>query len=503
MFVVKTFSIRFAGFINWIQSHLGPEYRVTLLMGLIYFCLCFIRSLLRIVKDSLVVTAEGASVEVIPFIQLWMMLPATLVAAWLFTRLTSRHSQYGLFHVVMGGFIAFFAFFALVLYPLRDVLHPHALASDAMAYVPSGLYGFVTMLHNWTFSLFYTISELWASIVTAVLFWGFANAISSLQDAQRSYGFYAIGGNIGAILAGLTPAVTSHISPEASVYLLMLVLIATAFAVIKVFRYLTTRVLADSHQSLCKTPAASKGDLKIAPTKSMFSLLRNPYLLCMAIMVLTYNCIISITGLVWKDQLKLLCPDFNSYNNYLGYTTSAIGTGALILATLSPFLLKRFGWTLTALICPVAILGASTLFFGCLFGREYMPLESGALLSLIVFVGTLTEVFGRMTKFSVFDNTKDMAYIPLPADEKLNGKAVVDGACSRVGCSMAAGMHQFAIIALSSIGDGLTAMAGAVALALVLWMGALQSLGQRFAHLTQQKPQAMPEGDSEATKVAA
>ncbi len=62
-------------------------------------------------KDSLVVTAPGATAEAIPFIQLWMMLPATLLATWFFTRITSRHSQVKCFTIIITAFLGFFTFF--------------------------------------------------------------------------------------------------------------------------------------------------------------------------------------------------------------------------------------------------------------------------------------------------------------------------------------------------------------------------------------------------------
>ena len=56
-------------------------------------------------------------------------------------------------------------------------------------------------------------------------------------------------------------------------------------------------------------------------------------------------------------------------------------------------------------------------------------------LVLTVFFGSLQEVFSRALKYTIFDDTKEMAYIPLSAEQKLKGKSIIDGIGSRLGKS--------------------------------------------------------------------
>src|SRR5271155_566247 len=95
-------------------------------MFLIVFFICVNYSILRNMKDSVVVTASGA--EVIPFIKVWAMFPMAILLTLLFTKLSNRYSQERVFYIMIGGFLFFFDLFAYVLYPLRDTLHPNALA---------------------------------------------------------------------------------------------------------------------------------------------------------------------------------------------------------------------------------------------------------------------------------------------------------------------------------------------------------------------------------------
>src|ERR1700730_13985092 len=91
------------------------ELRKLVPMLLMLFFICFNYSILRNMKDSLVVTASGA--EVIPFIKVWVMLPTAVLLTFIFIRLSNRFSQERVFYIMISLFLVFFALFAYVLYP--------------------------------------------------------------------------------------------------------------------------------------------------------------------------------------------------------------------------------------------------------------------------------------------------------------------------------------------------------------------------------------------------
>jgi len=59
-------------------------------MFVMLFLICFNYSILRNLKDALVVTAKNSGAEVIPFIKVWAMLPTAILATWIFARLSNR-----------------------------------------------------------------------------------------------------------------------------------------------------------------------------------------------------------------------------------------------------------------------------------------------------------------------------------------------------------------------------------------------------------------------------
>lgn len=146
-------------------------------LGLMFFCILFNYTILRDTKDVLVVTAQGSSAEIIPFLKTWVNLPMAIGFMLLYTKLSNVLSKQALFYTVIFPFIAFFGAFGFVLYPLSNYFHPTALADKILAALGPSFLGPVAILRIWSFCLFYVMAELWGSVVVSVLFWGFANQV--------------------------------------------------------------------------------------------------------------------------------------------------------------------------------------------------------------------------------------------------------------------------------------------------------------------------------------
>jgi hypothetical protein len=184
------------------------ELRKFLPMFFMFFLISFNYNALRACKDSLVVTAPQSGAEAIPFIKVWAILPGAFLLTFLFTRLANRFSREQVFYWMMALFLGFFTVFTFVLFPAQEFLHPTGMADTLQGMLPAGFKGFIAMFRNWTFTLFYVMSELWGTAILSVLFWGFANEVTNVGEAKRFYGLLMIGANIAGIFSG-----------QASVYL--------------------------------------------------------------------------------------------------------------------------------------------------------------------------------------------------------------------------------------------------------------------------------------------
>ena len=153
-------------FSTW-RSFIWPvhnfELKKLLPMFFLFFCISFNYTILRDTKDTLIVTAAGSGAEALVFLKVWGVLPMAVVFMLIYAKLSNKLSKPALFYATIAPFLVFFALFATVLYPARDLLHPTILADKLQTMLPQGLMGFIAMFRNWTFSLFYIFQSYGAA----------------------------------------------------------------------------------------------------------------------------------------------------------------------------------------------------------------------------------------------------------------------------------------------------------------------------------------------------
>ena len=88
------------------------------------------------------------------------------------------------------------------MYPCSNILHPTVAADNLQAFLPKGLGGLVALFRNWTYALFYIMSELWGSVAISLLFWGFANDITRVSESKRFYAMFGLGANFAMLFSG-------------------------------------------------------------------------------------------------------------------------------------------------------------------------------------------------------------------------------------------------------------------------------------------------------------
>jgi ATP:ADP antiporter, AAA family len=467
-------------------------------MLLMIALICFNYSILRNMKDTVVVTASGA--EVIPYIKVWVMFPMAILLTILFTKLSNRYSQERVFYIMISVFLIFFVSFAFILYPNRDLLHPHGMADKLEMVLPLGLRGWVSMLRNWTCTGFYVMSELWASIILNVIFWGFANEVTRLGEASRFYSVFGIASNIATTFAGQTAIFLSesHFSTqwlfgvreswEETQLILISVITVSGLLTMAIFRWMNKQVLTDaSFDELHHNKKAAKEKGKLSFRESFSYLSNSKYLICIATIVVAYNLVINLVEVVWKDKLRELYPNPADFNTYLNNLTTAMGIVSTLTAVFMAKLISRFGWTKIALITPVVMLITCTGFFSFLFLKDHLAwvvaLTGTTPLAIAVFFGGAQNCLSKAAKYSVFDTTKEMSFIPLSHECKLKGKAAIDGVGSRFGKSGGSLIHQGLLAVFSTLSASAPYVAGILMAVIFFWIGAVKSLGKQFSAL--------------------
>lgn len=476
-------------------------------MMLISFLICFNYSILRSLKDAIVVTSSGA--EVIPFIKVWVILPAAVGMTYFFTRLSSSFSQERVFYIMMSTFLLFYLLFAFLLYPWADSLHLDRLANYLETVLPLGCKGLIEMCRRWSFIAFYVMSELWGSMVMVVLFWGFANRITRLSEARRFYGLLGVVANVAAILSGqlanflIQPNGTlqGEVSDAwgASMRMLIILIAVSGCLAMIIFRWMHRTVLMEENLQPLHLVDAKAKKPRLSLRESFVYLSQSKYLLCIAVIVVCYNVILNLSEVIWKDQLGHLYTNAFDYNVYMNNLTSIIGVLSTLVALFMPYIIGRLGWTFAALTTPVVMLITSIGFFSFYFFREafndvLLASLGVASLNIAVFFGSAQNVLSRAAKYSVFDGTKEMAFVPLSDESKLKGKAAIDGIGSLFGKSGGAIVYQGLLIVVSNLTASTPYVATVMMVILGLWIVAAISLGKQFnllAHSSKAK-EAVP-----------
>lgn len=480
------------------------ESRKLLAMVVMSFLIAFNYSILRNVKDTIVITAAGSGAEIIPFVKVWAMLPMAIIMTWVFTKLTARFRRELVFYIMVTGFVTYFLIFTFVLYPLLPSLQPLALCQFLTEHLPAGSKGFIAMLLNWPCTLFYAMSELWSSIVFCVLFWGFANDITSLPQAGRFYGVLNVASSFAAFAAGQTAIICSNnyllsLLPiagtpwEQTFTTLILVVTASSGIIVATYRWMYLRILPNPTQecthALENNQSTFKKKKKLSIRESVKHLAKSKYLICLAILVVAYNLGINLIEVAWKSKVRELYPASQDFNLYLNKMTSIMGVLSTLIALFIPLLISRLGWTFMALLTPVVMLVTAIGFFAFDFCSTE---QTGYIVSLVgispliiaVFFGSANNVLSKSAKYSVFDASKEMAFIPLPKEERITGKAAIDGIGSRLGKSGGSFVQQGLLLCVGSLSMAMPWIALILGIVITTWTTATVILGKKFKRMT-------------------
>lgn len=486
------------------RSFLWPvhnfELKKLLPMLLLFFFINFNYTVLRDTKDSLIVTAPGSGAEAIPFLKVWAVLPLAIVFMVVYAKMSNKLSKTRLFYTTLVPFIAFFALFATVIYPARDLLHPHGFADKLQAILPAGYSGLAAIVRNWTYSLFYVMAELWGSVGISLLFWGFANDITRVSESKRFYAMFGLGANVAMLVSG---PLISHFSkvranlPEGvdpwghTLNILMLMVVASALVIIGIYYWINKNVLSDARFYNPKEVKQKKSKPKMSMKESFLFLAKSKYILCLAILVIAYGVSINLIEVTWKSQLKLQYPNPNDYSAFMGkFSTYTGAMTILMMLFVGGNVIRRFGWSVGALFTPVVLMITGFGFFSFILFKDSLSglvaMFSTTPLLFAVAFGTIQNVMSKSAKYSLFDPTKEMAYIPLDQESKVKGKAAIDVVGARLGKAGGSVIQQ-ALLLIGPLAVITPYIAFVLFGVLLAWLVAAKSLGKQFVAVQAKK----------------
>jgi AAA family ATP:ADP antiporter len=337
-------------------------------------------------------------------------------------------------------------------------------------------------------AIFFIVAELWSSLVIFLCFWGLANEINRMEEAKRFYTLFIAGGNLAAMAAGpLIWLVTRNsvgMPFEMTLQQLILFAVVSGLCVMALHWWMTRYVLSDERLQ-GPEPGANRYQqkTKLSLMQSLKMVMTSKRLLAIAVMVIGFGLTINLVEVSWKANLKLLYPSPNDYQAFMGNVVSSTGLISFILSLIvGGTMVRQLGWHVCAQITPIAIGVTGILFFlAYQFQGALGPFAQWMGVSplfVVVILGAVQVVVSKVAKYTFFDMTKEMVFIPLDQESRVKGKAAVDMVGSRLGKSGSSWI-QVALIEMLGAGSVLPLAPYLIpifALMVVGWIGSTHYL---------------------------
>jgi AAA family ATP:ADP antiporter len=441
----------------------------------------YIYSILRGTKDAMLIAQMGA--EIISTVKLWGVTTSAILFMLLYTKIVDLFSRTNLYHVINGFFMGFFLLFLLVLYPNLDAICPNTKAwAEAMPHLKY----FFLMIEGWPYALFYIISELFGSVMLSLMFWQLMNQITVIEESKRFYPLFGFFAQFGLGMAGVFSSSLSKNYTEWDqplMYITMTVLAAGLLSSIAV-EALAKIVGKDEINGAKK--AGGKKKVKMGFGESLKYVMSSKYIGLITLLILCYGVSINLVEGLWKKSMNIYLPDPNSYAAFNGYIQTATAIATAIAMLSGSYFLRVLKWRTAAILTPIIILITGIPFFIFMVMKDSLEptlIAYGvtAIAAAVIF-GGVQNVLSKATKYSFFDPTKEMSYIPLDDELKSKGKAAADVIGGRFGKSGGA-LIQFTLLSLMPGANLLSlapSMFGIFLIIMVIWFFAVFGLAKEF-----------------------
>lgn len=485
---LQKYFIGIAGLLSKNKTYILRKYVPTTLMFLLS---AYIYSLLRGVKDSILVPSLGA--ELISYIKFYVVFPSTIIFFICFSKLANILSRDKLYYTIAMFFASFFMLYAFVLGPNAQSIHPDL--SDWVSEYPK-LKHQIVMLQNWTVSLFYMMSELCGTVMLTLLFWQLANDIYNIKEAKKTYALFGLVGQLGLVIAGFVQSNVSigfdnpsdYQAWDATIKWMMLSVFISCLGLMAIYRWMYKNVLFNP--SLCDRKHNTKKEkIKLSVVESFKYVFSSKYLWLIMVIVFCYGVGVNMIEIVWKNQLKLQYASNSNYSAFMGKFHIVFGFVTIITMLFGAYIIRKFKWIVAALFTPLGAGCTGVIFFNLIIFKDlfagWLSQFDVSLLSMAVMIGSLQVMLFKSFNYAFVDATKEMAFIPLDRELRIKGKAAVDVIGGRFGKAFGAILQQLMFHFISPNLSDLTYEIFIVfVVTMSMWVLAVIALNKEFYKLT-------------------
>ena len=477
------------------------ELKLFLPMAVLMLCILFNFSALRAVKDSLVVPSMGA--EVISFLKLWFVLPVAIIFTATYIKLSNVLQIEYIFYIIVSFLLFVFVIFAYVVYPNQLHYHPSDQSIQALLDDYPHMQWFIKLMSKWSYATMYVFSELWSVVVINLMFWQFANHVVATEQAKRFYPMFGLIGNTGLIFAGNfmvfatgvnatmdEVTLVSQPTSEKTVQLIVMAIAMSGIAAMMLFRYLNHIVLHDKRVKIISTHDIHSTQTKLSFVESVKLIATSRYVGHIVIMIICYGLVINLLEGPWKAKVRELCPTTLEYITFMGKFNIWMGVSSVIFMLICSNLLRRSSWRFSALVTPSIIGITGTIFFAFVVFPQYFSNKLDIVafdpLYAAVIVGAAQNILSKSTKYSLFDSTKEMSYIPLSRELRTKGKAAAEVIGAKLGKSIGAFIQSaiFTIVPMATFDSMAPILMAVFVVVIVIWFIDVIKLDKEYTKMS-------------------
>lgn len=482
-----------------IFNHIWPVYRCELprflLMTALMFCILLIQNLIRALKDSIVITMIGA--ETTSFLKIWGVLPAACLMTIIYIKLVNVVKNEKVFYIIFLTFLTFFFVFGFVIFPNHQYLHLNDQSIQALVSKFPHFRWIILMVAKWSFSLFYIIAELWPNAVFALLYWQFVNMVTTVEQSRRFYVLFSLFGQTGLYISGtlisFLPSMSNYfISNYELQCSKTTIYIQIVISIVLLLGSLSMLIFAILNAYIIKIDDVSfkfKSN-KMSILDGIKTALESRYIRLIITLLICYGIAINLVEAPWKYKAATLYQTPEEYNAFVGSYLSYTGICTILFVLVGSNIVRYFGWKTAAMITPIMLFSTGIIFFITSSFNTSVPLFALICptidpLSIAITTGATLNILTKSSKYTFFDSTKEMAYVPLDNELKSKGKATADVMGIKLGKSASALIQSltFTLIPTATYQSITPYLMFIFIIICIVWMWVIRELNKEYLKL--------------------
>ena len=196
----------------------------------------------------------------------------------------------------------------------------------------------------------------------------------------------------------------------------------------------------------------------------------------------------------WKSEATKIYPNTTDFAVFVGSYLSYTGILTILFVIIGSNIVRKLGWLSAAIITPFMVLITGMLFF---MVSNFKPVAGFMMIFFVltdpimiaIIIGTIQNVLSKSTKYTLFDSTKEMSYVPLDEELKTRGKAAADMIGTKLGKSSSAFLQSmlFVIIPTATYQSLSSFLMIIFFIICIVWIWAVVELNKEYKNLCKNK----------------